>query len=156
MSRQYWDSSVWVAILNREAKRVETCKAAYQRAEQGDVTLVISSITLAEVIKVDRDYPNFGSDQHETLEMLFRGTHIHVWNVDRRTAEQARTYMWQHNLKHRDAVHAATAYFADVDEFFSYDTDLTRLDGTFTTVGGKTPRVREPYVSQPPIDFPTE
>jgi|SRR4030095_488977 hypothetical protein len=48
----YWDANPFCAIFNNEAGRVDTCKAILKMAERGEIKIVSSSITLAEVIRI--------------------------------------------------------------------------------------------------------
>ena len=58
--RIYWDACAWIAFINREMPapanaiarpRFEMCRKTLKSAENGDIEIVTSAFTLAEVCK---------------------------------------------------------------------------------------------------------
>ena len=49
---RYWDSSVFLGLLNDEPERVNICQGVIEAAERNEVHIVTSAITLVEVIKL--------------------------------------------------------------------------------------------------------
>jgi predicted nucleic acid-binding protein len=50
--RVYWDSFVWLGVLNEEPDKVHSARWVIECAERGEVEIWTSTITLAEVYKV--------------------------------------------------------------------------------------------------------
>lgn len=151
----YWDSVIWLGILKKEENKVDVCLQLLKRAENGEIRIVISSITLTEVVHLggeNRLTPQAESD----IQSFFEHSFIAVRAVDRRTAEFARELMWRFNsqgLRPKDAIHAATASLSNVDELNTYDDDLLSLDGKIRRSDGKPLRILKPFVEQLPL-FP--
>ena len=48
----YWDTNVWLALINQEAGRVDRCRYVISEARAGKVQIWTSTISLAEAFKV--------------------------------------------------------------------------------------------------------
>ncbi len=59
--RIYWDACIWIAVINEERSvllkdgstenRFAMCEAVMEQARSGDLEIVVSAFTLAEVCK---------------------------------------------------------------------------------------------------------
>lgn len=149
----YWDSVVWLGILKKEENKVDVCIQLLNKAERGEMKIVASSITLTEVVHLtgfQRLTPQIESD----IQSFFEHSYIAIRAVDRRTAELARELVWRYHeqkLRPKDAIHAATASLANVDELNTYDDDLLSLDGKIRCADGKPLRILKPFVEQLPL-----
>lgn len=139
LPRRYWDSCVFLAALKREPSRIAECDSIIQAARSRELIIVTSSLTLVEVIKLDRAWAIPASDAKKIKE-FFEVSWLSVRELDRWIAEIARNLLWKHQgLKYKDAVHVATAIRYNVPLLETYDNeDLLQLDAQ---VGG-TPLLR--------------
>lgn len=127
--RRYWDSCAFLGILLGEEDKVPLCTPVLEAAEAGDLTVVTSAITLAEVIKT-KGQSRIKDDGEKKVREFFQHRWIVVVECDRRTAEFARQLMWEHEaLDHKDAIHVATALQAQVMQLDTFDEPLIKLSG---------------------------
>lgn len=138
MHRFYWDASVFSAWLNKEEGRFDICDAILRAAEEGQVKIVTSAITLVEVFGYSLAELHGGNLSHQQItdkdyqvESLFNAEYIEVVNVDRFIARTARDLRRNHPQLRRktiDAIHIASALNTEVEELHSYDTeDMLKL-----------------------------
>lgn len=91
-------------------------------------------------------------EAEETISNFFKQEYIVVVQVTRTIAEQARALIWRFtHLRPKDALHAATALYAEIENLHTFDADFLPLDGQ---IGSPVLRVREPHMAQP--DLPLE
>ena len=102
-------------------------------AEAGRVELVISTLTIAEVLALKGQAP-IPADRAETVRRFFRRKYFLVADVTRFVAEQARDLVWTHGIKPKDAIHVATALSAGVPFLDTFDVGLLKRTGQ---VGGE-------------------
>lgn len=139
---RYWDSATFLAWLSKEAKRCDLCTPVIEAAEQGQLRIVTSAMTLTEVIYV-RDstgaLKKLPPGESGQINRFFRHEWIVLREVDRTIGEAARDLIWNHGVRPRDALHLATALAGDVDydQFDTFDKDLVLLSGKL----GKPPLV---------------
>lgn len=127
--RLYWDSCNFISLISEdEATRADVCQHILEDAENGSVEIVISTLTIAEVIR-PKGAVILTIDQEESISSFFLHKYILTYDVTRAIAESARKLSRQHRLKPRDAIHLATALEADVDVFQTWNTrDFGNLD----------------------------
>ncbi len=123
---RYWDSGCFIAWFNKEAGRYDKCKATLDKAEAGEVLLVVSAITLIEVIKL-KNHNIIPKDKEEIIKAYFQNEFISVRNVDRNIGEIARDLIWGYNVQPKDSIHVATALFYEVPILNTFDRDLIKL-----------------------------
>ena len=128
--RRYWDSTNFISLIAEdEPSRAETCQRILEDAEQGTSQVVISALTIAEVIK-PKGQPVLTEDAETTISNFFLHEYMLVYDLNRAIAEHARKLARQHGLRPNDAVHLATAIAAKVDVFETYNTnDFSGLEG---------------------------
>lgn len=157
MKTRYWDSVVWLGILNEEPDKLPTCSQLFEEAKRGDYVIVCSAITLTEVVHL-HGFPRMSPEKEDKITAFFEHDCIKVRGLDRGTAELARHLIWQFNdqskkpnerLKPKDAIHVATAVLANVDVLNSYDQDLINLNGQLNCKNGNVLKIEEPKISQP-------
>lgn len=150
----YLDACAILAYLNDEPGRADNLAALFEEAERGDIRLVTSTITLAEVayvketdiapeVDADTRIDNLLLDRRiitfvECTEDIARGARQYV----RPAGDQAQ------RLKPADAIHLSSAVAAGVDYFLTYDSDFDPavLDVDFEII--------EPGPTNPRLDLP--
>lgn len=151
MITRYWDSVVWLGILNEEEGKLAVCTQLLQQAQDGDARLVCSAITLTEVVHIQGGYAFMNPDKEAIISAYFTHEYIKIRSVDRRHAEKARELVWRYHdigLRPKDAIHAATAMIANVDVLNTYDPDLLQLDGMLPRTDGEMLKIEMPFVAQ--------
>lgn len=126
--RRYWDSDCFIGWLAEEADKVDSCKLVIEAAERGQLTIVTSSLTLAEVVKVRHQTP-LDPVLREKVRGFFLNDYIVVRQLDRFLAEQARDLWWDHGVDPKDGVHVATALAAGITQFDTFDAKLIARSG---------------------------
>lgn len=97
---RYWDSNCFLGFLKQEVDKFEKCNSVLELADKGQITIVTSAITLAEVIRMNGSPPMSPNDEI-TIRDFFKNDYISVRNCDRFIAEKARDLMWRYiHLKH--------------------------------------------------------
>ena len=72
----YWDSCTFLAYLKAEADKVDDCVTVLKHAENGNIKIVTSSLTLVEVIKLKKREPISREDE-ERIRRFF----MHKWLI---------------------------------------------------------------------------
>ncbi len=94
----YWDSNCFLSHFQAVDGQVEKCDGVIERAERGDVLIVTSALTLAEVLWL-RGGPKLSKDKAELIQKFFRRSYIRVYNVTRKNAEEAQSLVWDHSIE---------------------------------------------------------
>lgn len=136
----YWDSDAFLGWLQAEKGKVELCQGTLERATAGEVLIVTSSLTMAEVLWL-RNAPRIPEDKAEVLRKFFRRSYIRVKNVTRATSERAQDVVWHHSIRPKDAIHVATALEHAVPVLETFDEDLLKRTGS---VGSPALIIRRP------------
>ena len=136
----YWDSDCFLGHFQAEAGKAEKCDGVLQRAERGEVLIVTSTLTLAEVLWM-RGGPRLSREKAELVQKFFRRSYIRVYNVSRKLAEAAQVLVWDNSIKPKDAIHVATAIHLRAEALETFDIDLIGKSGT---VGKPLLLIREP------------
>lgn len=111
---------------------MDLCQGTLERAEAGEVGIVTSSLALAECLWL-RNNPKLSKDRAAIIRRFFRRSFIRVRNVTRNTAEAAQDLVWDHGIKPKDAIHAATAIEAGVPVLETFDDGFIAKSGTVGT-----------------------
>lgn len=139
----YWDSDCFLGHFKADDGKAEKCDGVLQRAERGEVLIVTSALTLAEVLWM-RGGPRLSEDKALIVRKFFRKTFIRVYNVSRIISESAQDLVWDHDIKPKDAIHVATALHLGVDALETFDGGLIGKSGT---VGDPLLLIREPQAA---------
>jgi predicted nucleic acid-binding protein len=135
---RYWDSATFLGWLNQEESKFDLCDSVIAESKEGKWRIVTSALTYAEVYWTKRGV-KLSTDQQRAITDLFEYSWIIPVDLDRMTAELARTIMWKHpHIKSWDAVHVACAIkirrLGQIECFDTFDGDLIgltgKLDGT--------------------------
>jgi len=125
---RYWDSDCFLAFFKEEADRVDLCRSVIRRAEAGEILLVTSALTLAEVLNL-KGQPPLPHNIRQLVTDFFKNDYIHVRNVTRRVAESARELVWDAKIDPKDAIHVATALEARLPLLNTFDGKLLSQNG---------------------------
>lgn len=154
LKKVYWDSCIWLGLINGEPGRVDNCEYLIEEATKGLVEIWTSSLTRAEVFKVKcpNDVKTLQEQKDRAFEEYLDQNFIVEVAVDRELGSLARVLMRKYSPplnKPNDAIHLATALIHNLDEFNTYDReDLLRLDGKINKSNGDTMKICE--VPNPP------
>lgn len=142
MEKIYWDSDTFLGHLQNEPGKVELCAATLERARKGEVLIVTSTLTIAEVLWM-RNAPKISKKKAVIVQSFFRKSFFRVVNVTRKIAERAQELVWDHSIKPKDAIHVATAEFYSVPVLETFDADLIAKSGR---VGVPPIEIRKPLL----------
>ncbi|HET7460883.1 MAG TPA: PIN domain-containing protein [Longimicrobium sp.] len=141
IERRYWDSACFIAILQKEAQRVGVCAPILRAAELHALEIVTSTLTIAEVLYPQGKTKLDASLRQEVKRFLLRPGIVLV-DLNRTVAQDAQEQVWDRNVRPKDAIHIASALYAGVEIFETYDEKVLRHSGK---VGGTPPLIiREP------------
>ncbi|WP_418025890.1 type II toxin-antitoxin system VapC family toxin (plasmid) [Paracoccus sp. TD-10] len=136
----YWDSDCFLGHFQAESGKADKCDGVIERAERGDVLIVTSALTLAEVLWL-RDGPRIAADKAALVQKFFRRSYIRVYNVTRKISESAQVLVWDNDIRPKDAIHVATAINLKADALETFDGKLIGKSGS---VGAPLLLIREP------------
>ena len=150
----YLDACAVLAYLNDEPGRADNLAALFEEAERGDIRLVTSTITLAEVAHFEGSDDMSDSDVDARIDALLADRRIITFvECTEDVARGARKYVrpttgQAQRLKPADAIHLSSAIAAGVDYFLAYDSDFDPavLDVDFEII--------EPGPINPRLDLP--
>jgi predicted nucleic acid-binding protein len=128
----YWDSDAFLGWLQQEPGKVELCEGTIERAEQGEVVIFTSALTIAEVLWL-RGAPPIPQQKADIVRKFFRRSYIRVRNVTRAVSEAAQDLVWNNGIKPKDAIHVATALDARAAALETFDEGLLSKSGSVGT-----------------------
>ncbi|HET8558163.1 MAG TPA: type II toxin-antitoxin system VapC family toxin [Gaiellaceae bacterium] len=146
MSDRYWDTVCFLGVLNAEPDKLSACRAVISEAERGNIRVVTSALTIAEVLWPKGGPLVLARDKAEAVQTFMQHEWLAVRDLDRTIAERARELVWDHNVHPKDAVPVATALDAGVEQFDTYDGDLIALSGK---LGSPPLVIGQPNVPEP-------
>jgi len=124
----YWDSDAFLRWLQEEAGKVELCEGTIERAKAGEIVIVTSTLTLAEVLWM-RGGPRVPEEKADKVRRFFRHSYIRLWTVTRSIAEDAQDLVWKYSIRPKDAIHVATALAAKCNALETFDEGLLKQSG---------------------------
>ncbi|MBI4963043.1 MAG: PIN domain-containing protein [Desulfomonile tiedjei] len=146
---RYWDSACFLGWLKGEPENEEACRQTLRAAEEGEILLVTSALTLAEVVKLKHATAIPVEDVNK-VKAFFKQPYIEVRDVNRYVAEEARQLVWDYPpLKPKDAIHVATAMRHHITILDTFDDELIKLNGR---VGNPPLKIGKPDVVYPAQD----
>jgi predicted nucleic acid-binding protein len=143
MEKIYWDTDCFLGHFQAETGTAEKCDGVLERAERGDVLIVTSALTIAEVLWM-RGGPRLPQDKADIVQKFFRRSYIRVVNVSRKVAMAAQVHVWEDDIKPKDAIHVATAVAFGANALETFDSGLIGKSGK---VGVPLLLIREPQVA---------
>lgn len=145
VSKVYWDSCTYLDYLKGNHPLHDQMAALMQDWTEGNIALVTSALTIAEVlwVKCDPDEARVLIDQSQEsdLRSLFDPpppAQLTIVELSRTTALTARELVWKHNIKPKDAVHVASALEANCPLLQTNDSGLQKFN---EKIGGS-PRLK--------------
>src|SRR4051794_279678 len=90
---RYWDSAAFLAFLRDEEGRADECQAVIQGAQHGEVRIVTSALTLAEVVVLP-GHDRLDETVGKTIRALFANEWLVLRDVDRFIAQKAQDLVW--------------------------------------------------------------
>lgn len=144
----YFDSSVFIAFFNDEEGRADAVESLLEEAHDGNISIVTSSFSLVEVIKM-RGSRKLEPRDEKMLGEFFEYSFIRLVDATRKICEDARMLIWKHShLAPKDSVHLASALEFNsreaLDGLFSFDTDFTKLN----RIASNAFEITEPFINQ--------
>lgn len=128
----YWDSDAFLGWLQAEPGKTELCAGTLKRADLGEVLILTSALTIAEVLWM-RGAPMIPQEKAEIVRRFFRRSYMRVRNVTRAISESAQDLVWTHGIKPKDAIHVATALDVGVFALETFDDGLLKKSGLVGT-----------------------
>jgi hypothetical protein len=142
MDLVYWDSNAFLGLLNGEAKKAQACEDVWNAAVKGELKIVTSTLTVAEVIYI-KNLPKLDPQHRPKLNNYFRQPHLVLEPLTRPIVELARDIVWDLNIKPKDSVHIATCGFHKIPILNTYDDQLLALKNV--TLNGYTFNLMKPH-----------
>jgi len=142
VKKVYWDSCVWISLINQEAGKVGRCQHIIQQAQKGQAQIWTSSLTLAEVFKkkCDGQAVSIDAANDSDFERYIEQDFLVEVQLDHDIGVMARRLLRAHPelKKPADAIHLASAAMNNVDELHTFDGDnLLGLNGRILRRDGK-------------------
>lgn len=150
MDRRYWDSDCFLGWLLAESDKAPQCGQVLEEAQIGNVQIITSALTIAEVL-VLRGRPRLPPSDRGIIERFFRNDYIVVRSVTRRISEMARDLVWDYGIAPKDAVHVATAMEAKLALLNTFDGELLKRSGA---VGEPKLLIDRPALAQLRLNLP--
>lgn len=140
----YWDSDAFLGWLQEEPGKADLCLGTIERAKAGDIVIVTSTLTLAEVLWM-RGGPRIPEDKADKVRRFFRHSYLGLWTVTRSIAEDAQDLVWKQSMRPKDAIHVATALAAQCTILETFEEGLLKQTGK---VGSPPLTIRKPISPQ--------
>lgn len=147
--RIYWDSDCFLSFFNREEERFKRCEYIVGKANNGEIEIIHSVITLIEVIKM-KDRPYLKEEQEEEIKEFFDNDFLIAANVDEGIGTLARNLIWKHNTHWKDSIHVATAIYHDISVMNTFDKELLDINGQLELRNGGTLTISLPELPSKP------
>ena len=158
MSRNYWDSCIFIAYLAdipKERAKVEAIDALVRRALNGDDMIIVSTLVLAEV----RSRGHYDEFRWNLIRDMFytNRPYIRVVGLSPRIADLASTIGGDHNdLTVPDVIHIATALSEHVDVLLTLDGDRSKERRRSGDLLDYNRHIMELRIEPPRIPFDTQ
>ena len=144
LERRYWDSDCFLGWLQADDGKIEPCRQVLILAAKGDLEIITSALTIAEVLHLRGRQP-IPPDKRKQVTDFFKLSYIITMSITRRIAEDSRDLVWDYGIEPKDALHVATAIKAKVDVFNTFDKALI---GKSLQVGNPKLPIEAPTVAQ--------
>lgn len=150
LRRVYWDSCVWLGLINGESKKKRAVDHIYNSARAGSHEIWTSTISYVEVFRIkgeEQSSKPYAKAALDKIEEMFEQDFIKLVPLDVEVAKIARRLLREQDglSKRPDAIHLASAIKWSIETLHTYDgNDLLHLDGKLTTKGGSVLRIMPP------------
>lgn len=141
--RYYWDSCAWIGFINEEADKLTPLRQIWKNAQRAQCEIWTSTFTYIEVMRGQPGYGQAYPPEEEDARVfaMIEQPFVHRVQVDTEVAKMARSFKRAHHptlSKRADAIHLATAAYANADELHTWDkSDLLPFDGKITRRDGR-------------------
>jgi predicted nucleic acid-binding protein len=120
------DTAPFIYFLERHPLFASAVRGFFERAERGELSLVTSTVTLAEVL-TKPFAENADAIATAYRSILTTSPYIRLLPIDVATAEQAAHLRARYRLKTPDAIQLAVSIRAGCDAFLTNDGGLKRV-----------------------------
>ena len=143
--RHYWDAQAFGGWLGGNKKQAEVCRNVLEAAQNGEVQLVTSALSLVQIVKPIGE-SGLEDEKLDTLQRFFLNSFILIRPLDRETAQLAQKLLLEHPALHLEqAIHAATALNGGIRILETFDPGLLALHNQ---IGQPPLIIRLPYLSR--------
>jgi predicted nucleic acid-binding protein len=151
VAHRYWDSCVFLGWLKEEPDKIHQCEAGIREAEAGKLVIVTSTLTLPETLYLVKKEKPVSKEVREKIRVFFENDYILMAELDRPTAELAQDVVWEHGVKHKDAVHVATAASLRerhaIEQLDTFDAPLCEFSGRIDGLSIGQPNMPEDLIT---------
>lgn len=120
------DTAPLIYFIEGHPEYKSLVRVVFQRAEAGEIELFTSTLTLTEVLAhpLEKQAEEIAK-AYKTI--LLESPHLHLFNVDIRTAEKAAELRARYHLKTPDAIQITVAIQAGCEAFLTNDKNHKRV-----------------------------
>jgi predicted nucleic acid-binding protein len=133
VAHRYWDACVFLGFLKEEPDKIAQCEAGIRQAEEGKLMIVTSALSLAEVLYLVKGELPVTTETRDKVRGFFSNDYIVLCEMDRTVGERAQDVVWDHDVRHKDAIHVATALTMlerlAIERLDTFDGPLSSLSG---------------------------
>ena len=90
IDRVYWDSDCFLGYLKDERDKIGVCRGTADKAQEGDLLIITSAITLIEVVRLQKQPVQLLAKDAKKITQFFQNPYIYIHEVDREVATLAR------------------------------------------------------------------
>ncbi len=153
ITKVYWDSCAWIALIKQEENRHDDLKTVYELARRGSIEIWTSTFTYAEVYKKKcglEDHSgaySFSETLLDELDDVLSQDFIKRIELNQIIGVQARRVLINTVglSKPQDAVHLASALYYNLDVMHTFDeSDLLKFDNKIERRDGDLLRILVP------------
>lgn len=146
----YWDADIYITILEGDKSDqdlYEGCIYAKDRVERKECFLIASQLINLEVKQT-----TIPTNIAEKFENVMKRSNVTQVSMGNRISNLASELIeicskMERVLKSPDSIHLATALIYEVDEFYTNDDKLLKLNGILTV-----PKHKVPPITNPPLE----
>jgi len=121
----YWDSDAFLGWFQEDAGKVDLCRYTLERARNGEVLIVTSTLGIAESLWL-RGQGKIPKNRAELVKKFFGRSYIRTYNVTRKIAQDAQDLVWDKGIAPKDAIHVATALSLGIPILETFDKGLLK------------------------------
>lgn len=127
--RVYWDTNCFLGWFQQEERKRDALRDMLARAEEGELVIVTSALTITECAGLPTVRRVDDAASRKMLK-FFEQDYIALRSVERLTAERAHDLVRILAIKHKDAIHVATAVLSGVRVLYTWDEGMLKHNGS--------------------------
>lgn len=139
-----WDSCSILGWLKEEPDKVDLCRAGIEAARRGDFKLAVSTLAVAEVLRLNKKEP-IEADEADKVRSFFESELVVMVELSPDIAFSAQRVVWNEGIKPKDAVHVATALHLQglgvATRLITFDDALVKRNDMLRAPGATVPLV---------------